>query len=129
MAERFPEHLIVYGGSVVALELGQAFLRLGAKVTVIARSTLLSKTDPAIGEGLKAALYALVLPPGSGLTPQSSIWTIRAREKAGAIRVAIADGDSSQGRRSTSSETTGLPADGHRMVSNEKLVRCRQHLH
>ena len=38
------------------VELGQAFLRLGSKVTLIARSTLLSKTDPAIGEGLKAAL-------------------------------------------------------------------------
>ncbi len=56
VAERLPEHLIVYGGSVVAVELGQAFLRLGSKVTLIARSTLLSKTDPAIGEGLKAAL-------------------------------------------------------------------------
>ncbi|MGH8659955.1 MAG: mercury(II) reductase [Gammaproteobacteria bacterium] len=56
VAEQLPEHLIVYGGSVVAVELGQAFLRLGTKVTLIARSTLLSKTDPAIGEGLKAAL-------------------------------------------------------------------------
>jgi len=56
VAERLPEHLMVYGGSVVALELGQAFLRLGSKVTLIARSTLLSKTDPAIGEGLRAAL-------------------------------------------------------------------------
>ena len=58
VAKRLPEHLIVYGGSVVAVELGQAFLRLGSKVTLIARSTLLSKTDPAIGEGLKAALEA-----------------------------------------------------------------------
>jgi mercuric reductase len=56
VAERLPEHLIVYGGSVVAVELGQAFLRLGSKVTLIARSTLLSKTDPAIGDGLEAAL-------------------------------------------------------------------------
>jgi pyruvate/2-oxoglutarate dehydrogenase complex dihydrolipoamide dehydrogenase (E3) component len=67
VAERLPEHLIVYGGSVVAVELGQAFLRLGSKVTLIARSTLLSKTDPAIGEGLKAALE------GEGMrVPQSS---------------------------------------------------------
>ncbi|MGH8614917.1 MAG: mercury(II) reductase [Gammaproteobacteria bacterium] len=56
VAERLPEHLIVYGGSVVALELGQAFLRLGSKVTLVARSTLLSKTDPGIGDGLKAIL-------------------------------------------------------------------------
>jgi mercuric reductase len=56
VAEKMPQHLIVYGGSVVALELAQAYLRLGSQVTLIARSTLLSKEDPAIGEGLKAIL-------------------------------------------------------------------------
>ena len=56
VAEETPAHLIVYGGSVVALELAQAFLRLGSRVTLVARGTLLSKEDPAIGEGLKAAL-------------------------------------------------------------------------
>ncbi|MDK6079945.1 mercury(II) reductase [Massilia varians] len=56
VAEQLPEHLLVYGASVVALELAQAFLRLGSKVTLIARSTLLSKEDPAIGAGLQAAL-------------------------------------------------------------------------
>lgn len=58
LAEQTPEHLVVYGASVVALELAQAFLRLGSKVTLIARSTLLSKEDPAIGAGLQAALEA-----------------------------------------------------------------------
>ncbi len=53
-AEELPEHLIVYGGSSVALELSQAFLRLGSKVTLIARSTLLSKLDPDIGAGVEA---------------------------------------------------------------------------
>ena len=56
IAEETPAHLIVYGGSVVALELAQAYLRLGSRVTLVARSTLLSKEDPAIGEGLKVAL-------------------------------------------------------------------------
>lgn len=58
IAEQTPEHLLVYGGSVVALELAQAFLRLGSKVTLIARSRLLSKDDPEIGTQLKAALEA-----------------------------------------------------------------------
>lgn len=40
------------------MELAQAFLRLGAKVTLIARTTLLSKEDPALGAGLKALLEA-----------------------------------------------------------------------
>ena len=58
IAEQTPEHLLVYGGSVVALELAQAFLRLGSKVTLIARSQLLSKEDPEIGKQLKVALEA-----------------------------------------------------------------------
>ena len=53
---RLPRHLMVLGGSVVALELAQAFLRLGSRVTLLARSTLLSKEDPAIDRGLGEAL-------------------------------------------------------------------------
>ena len=52
VAEELPEHLVVIGASVVALELAQAFLRQGSKVTVMARSVFLSKEDTAIGEGL-----------------------------------------------------------------------------
>ena len=56
VAEALPQHLIVYGGSVVALELAQAFLRLGSQVTLVARSALLSREDPAIGDTLKTVL-------------------------------------------------------------------------
>jgi mercuric reductase len=56
VSEQIPRHLVVYGGSAVALELGQAFLRLGSRVTLIARSRLLSREDPAIGDALRAAL-------------------------------------------------------------------------
>lgn len=58
VAEAQPAHLMVYGGSVVAFELAQAYLRFGSRVTLIARGKLLSKEDPAIGAGLKAALEA-----------------------------------------------------------------------
>lgn len=51
--ESHPSSLTVIGGSVVALELAQAYARLETKVTVLARSTLLSKEDPDIGAGLK----------------------------------------------------------------------------
>lgn len=37
----------------MAVELAQAFSHLGSKVTMLARSTLLSKEDPEIGSGLK----------------------------------------------------------------------------
>jgi mercuric reductase len=56
VAEELPKHLVVVGGSLVAIELAQAFRRLGAEVTLMARSTLLSQEDPALGAGLAEAL-------------------------------------------------------------------------
>jgi len=56
IAEEIPKHLVVLGGSVIALELAQAFRHLGSEVTIMARSSLLSKEDLDIGSGLKAAL-------------------------------------------------------------------------
>lgn len=50
-----PERLIVIGAGFVALELAQAFARLGSEVTVLARSRLLSREDTAIGETIEAA--------------------------------------------------------------------------
>jgi len=44
-----PERLVVIGGSVVAVELAQAFARLGSRVTVLAHSRLLSQEDPVRG--------------------------------------------------------------------------------
>jgi mercuric reductase len=51
-----PDHLIVLGSSFVALEIAQAYQRLGSEVTLIARSTVLSRDDPDVGEALQAAL-------------------------------------------------------------------------
>lgn len=55
VSETLPERLAVIGSSVVALELAQAFARLGSKVTILARSTLFFREDPAIGEAVTAA--------------------------------------------------------------------------
>jgi mercuric reductase len=52
-SEELPKHLIVLGASYVAIELAQSFLRLGSKVTLLARSTILSREDPQIGAGLE----------------------------------------------------------------------------
>ncbi|MGM7449651.1 FAD-dependent oxidoreductase, partial [Idiomarina sp. ST20R2A10] len=47
-----PKSLLIIGASVVALELAQAFARLGSDVTVLARSRVLSQDEPAIGEAI-----------------------------------------------------------------------------
>ena len=53
-----PARLAVIGSSVVALELAQAFARLGSKVTVLARRSLLADQDPAIGVAVTEAFRA-----------------------------------------------------------------------
>ncbi|SCC93889.1 Mercuric reductase [Thiomonas sp. X19] len=55
VSDTIPPRLAVIGSSVVALELAQAFARLGSQVTVLARNTLFSQEDPAIGEAVTAA--------------------------------------------------------------------------
>ena len=57
-SETLPRRLAVIGSSVVAVELAQAFARLGSQVTILARSTLFFREDPAIGEAVTAAFRA-----------------------------------------------------------------------
>jgi mercuric reductase len=52
VSETIPPRLLVIGSSVVAVELAQAFARLGSQVTIVARSHLFFREDPAIGEAL-----------------------------------------------------------------------------
>ena len=54
-SDTIPPRLAVLGSSVVAVELAQAFARLGSQVTLLARHTLLYGEDPAIGEAVTAA--------------------------------------------------------------------------
>ncbi|WP_303832464.1 mercury(II) reductase [Asticcacaulis taihuensis] len=57
-SDTLPSRLAVIGSSVVAVELAQAFARLGSNVTILARSTLFFREDPAIGEAVTAAFRA-----------------------------------------------------------------------
>jgi len=57
-SDTIPERLAVIGSSVVALELAQAFARLGSRVAILARHTLFFREDAAIGEAVTAAFRA-----------------------------------------------------------------------
>lgn len=55
--ERLPEHLIVLGAGAIAIEMAQAFNRLGSQVTVIQRGEqILSKEDRDLADEVMAAL-------------------------------------------------------------------------
>jgi pyruvate/2-oxoglutarate dehydrogenase complex dihydrolipoamide dehydrogenase (E3) component len=53
-----PRHLIVIGGGPIGCELGQAFCRLGARVTVIEMAAILPKDDPELVDILRDRLRA-----------------------------------------------------------------------
>lgn len=53
-SDAIPPRLAIVGSSAVSAELAQAFARLGSRVTMLARGTLFSREDPAIGETVTA---------------------------------------------------------------------------
>ena len=57
-ADEIPPRLTVIGSSAVALELAQAYARLGSHVTILARHTLLFREDPAVGAAITEAFKA-----------------------------------------------------------------------
>ena len=51
-----PQHLIVLGGGPIGLEMGQLFLHLGSRVTVITRGLIAPREEPETSEALRAVL-------------------------------------------------------------------------
>lgn len=127
VAEELPQHLVVLGGSVVALELSQAFLRLGSRVTLIARSTLLSREDPLIGETLQSVLQA----EGARVLTHS---TVRQVSYSGGQFTLNLDGELVSGDRllvatGRQANTAGLNLEGIGVVTEPRgNVRVDDHL-
>ncbi|MCC7542608.1 MAG: mercury(II) reductase [Deltaproteobacteria bacterium] len=80
---RLPQHLVVLGGGFVALEIAQAFLRFGSRVTVVARSRLLRGEDPELVSLLSTYLRA----EGLELAEDAAIERVDCQ--AGHFRVAL----------------------------------------
>lgn len=53
-----PSHLIIAGGGPIGVELGQAYCRLGSRITVIERDHVLAKDDPELVQFLLDRLAA-----------------------------------------------------------------------
>lgn len=56
--DRLPDSLMVIGGGVIGVELGQMFARMGSKVALLCRSRLLPQMEPEISAALQSALVA-----------------------------------------------------------------------
>ena len=72
--EQLPSRLIVLGGGPIGLELGQAFARLGTRVTIVEQHRrILSMADPAASAVLEQALREEGLDIRSG-SPVERVW-------------------------------------------------------
>ncbi|MEM9432346.1 MAG: FAD-dependent oxidoreductase [Pseudomonadota bacterium] len=81
-----PKHLLIIGGGPIGIEMAQAHLRLGSKVTVIEGETAMGKDDP--------ELAAIVLDRmrAEGMTIEEGALAEKISGKAGAITVHAKDG-------------------------------------
>lgn len=81
-----PEHLIIIGGGPIGLEMAQAHVRLGSKVTVLEGAKALGRDDPEMAEVVLNRLRAEGIEISEGQTAE------RIAGSAGAIEVHTKDG-------------------------------------
>jgi pyruvate/2-oxoglutarate dehydrogenase complex dihydrolipoamide dehydrogenase (E3) component len=83
--DRLPEHLIILGGSYIGLEMGQAFRRLGSKVTVIETSECpIARED----DDIKHAVHDFLTAEGIDLHTSSNLSKVEPTADGG-IRATI----------------------------------------
>ncbi|GAB3123510.1 dihydrolipoyl dehydrogenase family protein [Glaciibacter psychrotolerans] len=129
-AHQVPASLAIIGGGVVAAEMATAYSGLGASVTLIARSGLLTRFEPFAGELVTNALRE------SGVTVLTDVTTTQAsRTSAGEVQLRLSDGSDvtttkvlvATGRAPRTTdlglETIGLPGGDWLGVDDTLLVQ------
>jgi len=81
-----PKHLLIIGGGPIGMEMAQAHIRLGSKVTVIEGAKALGKDDPELAEVVLNSLR------DEGIEIAEDALAAEIRGKAGAIEVEVKDG-------------------------------------
>ncbi|MEE9255847.1 MAG: FAD-containing oxidoreductase [bacterium] len=82
-----PEHLLVLGGSYIALEFGQMFRRFGSEVTIIERGPrLISREDEDVSEAIREILE------GEGVTVLTGAGEIEAEQRGDRVAILMTCG-------------------------------------
>jgi pyruvate/2-oxoglutarate dehydrogenase complex dihydrolipoamide dehydrogenase (E3) component len=86
-----PDHLLIIGGGPIGMEMAQAHIRMGCKVTVIEGAKALGKDDPELASVVLDSLRA------EGVVIEEDALAAEIKGKAGAITVEAKDGRVFQG--------------------------------
>lgn len=83
-----PEHLVVLGGSYVAVEFAQMYRRFGAKVTVLERGPrLLSRDDADVSDEIRRVFE------GEGIDVRTNARAVRVEHGEGRVTVVVREGE------------------------------------
>lgn len=106
--EQLPEHLIILGGSYIGLEMGQAFRRLGSRVSIIEHAaSVIDREDPDIKQEVQRVLTA------EGITIYPNSIPFKAEHTTnGGVRVSI---------RSTTDHTEHILEGSHWLIAVGRL--------
>ena len=114
-----PAHLLIIGGGPIGMEMAQAHIRLGSKVTVIEGDKALGKDDPELAQVVLDSLR------GEGVVVEEHAKAAEIKGQAGAIEVLTEDGKSIKGThllmavgRKANTDTLGLEAAGIKTKGN-----------
>ena len=128
VSDTIPPRLAVIGSSVVAVELAQAFARLGSHVTLLARSTLFFREDPAIGEALTAAfreegITVLTHTQASAVSHADGVFTLATEQgEIQADRLLVATGRAPN-TRDLNLGAAGVKLDAHGAIAVDDHLR------
>jgi pyruvate/2-oxoglutarate dehydrogenase complex dihydrolipoamide dehydrogenase (E3) component len=89
--ERFPQHLIVLGGGPIGVELGQAFHRLGAQVTILEAARLLGASDREAAGIVRTRLLA------EGVAVHEGAMAVRATSNDASVSITLDSGADIEG--------------------------------
>jgi len=125
--EALPEHLMILGGGPIGMELGQAFRRLGARVTILEASKPLARLEPEYAERVVEALRA------DGVDIRTDTRVERVESAGGAITLQLAGGETVSGSHllvaagrepvvdALDLDKAGVRADERGIVCDDKL--------
>jgi pyruvate/2-oxoglutarate dehydrogenase complex dihydrolipoamide dehydrogenase (E3) component len=86
-ADEIPPRLIIIGGGVAGVEMASAYVSLGSNVVLIARSGLLGREEPFVGELLERGLAEAGVDVRLGVSPNRID-----RDEQGIVRASLDDG-------------------------------------
>lgn len=131
--KEIPKHLIVIGGGVIGLELGQVYLRLGAQVSVV---EYLDRIIPGMDAGLSKELTKVLKKQGMKFYTSHKVKSVEAKKGVVTVQADNAKGETitlegdyslvSVGRRPY---TDGLAADKAGVKVTERgMIEVNDHL-